>query len=295
MSSSSQVFRFDKSGSVDSYELGLKSDLAGGSLRLNIAAFYLEWKDQHASIQTTSAATVEFYNVPKLKVSGVELDSTWVPVDPLTLNLAVSYLHDDKKDGGIPPDFIDPSGGGTQTSDNIVSLPELTASLAMNWDVADLGWSKMRLAADVNYSDQYWSVPKVGVPADSFTLVNARLSLAEIHALGGRLDVSLWGRNLTDDKYRTWVYAAPGITAANTFGNYGDPRTYGIAATRKYCWTRDARGECISIPQQMPRHVGVAVAPSWLCPVLLGCRGAGADTGAPNMMCLRNRVGGNTQ
>jgi iron complex outermembrane recepter protein len=230
----SQIFEYNKSGDVDSYELGLKSDLVGGTLRLNLAAFYVEWKNKHAGIQTTSASTVEFYNIPLMKISGVELDSTWVPTENVTVDLAVSYLHGETDDGGVPDEFIDPSGAGVVTTANNVMLPEISASLAVNWDITDLGWSKLRLSSDVNYNDEYWSVPNVSIPNDSVALVNGRLSLVGIEALGGELDLILWGRNLTEEEYRNWLYEAPGITAANTFSAYGEPRTYGISATLRF-------------------------------------------------------------
>jgi iron complex outermembrane recepter protein len=234
LSVGSQIFEYNQAGSVDSYELGLKSELADRTLRLNVAAFWLEWKDQHAGIQTTSTSTVEFYNIPKLEVSGVELDATWVPADAFSLSVSLSYLDGTKTEGGVPADFIDPTGAGVQTADNIVALPELTASVAVDWDVATFDWGKLRLNADANYSDEYWTVPKVGVPADSSTLVNARLALADVQALGGILEFAVWGRNLTDESHKTFVYAGPGVTAANTFSAFGDPRMYGASLTLRY-------------------------------------------------------------
>jgi iron complex outermembrane receptor protein len=84
-------------------------------------------------------------------------------------------------------------------------------------------------------------VPQVTVAIGGYTLLNGRFSLAEIPLGKGRLDVSLWGRNLTNKDYETFVYAAPATAqldptkpATTTAGTFGEPRTYGVALNFKY-------------------------------------------------------------
>jgi iron complex outermembrane recepter protein len=73
---------------------------------------------------------------------------------------------------------------------------------------------------------------------DSYWLLNSRLSLLDVPvgADNSTLEVSLWGRNLTDRSYRVFQYETPG-TAPGSFNvdaAYGVPRTYGISLTYKF-------------------------------------------------------------
>jgi iron complex outermembrane receptor protein len=228
------LFQYNETGDVTSYELGLKSQFLDQTLRVNLAAFHVEWEKQHASIQTTSVSTLEFYNVPKLEISGAEVEIAWLPMESLALSLALNYLHGKQTDGGLPSDFIDPTGAGTQTDDNIVSMPEWSGALGVTWNIARLDWGNVALNVDAMYTDEYWTTPKSGIPVDAHTVINARLSVAELHAAGGRLEIGIWAKNLLDEDYKTYTYDGPGIVSANTFGTFGDPRTMGISATYRY-------------------------------------------------------------
>ena len=57
----------------------------------------------------------------------------------------------------------------------------------------------------------------------------------------GLFDVSLWGKNLGNKDYRTFIYAAPATAQLNptlpgttTAASFGEPRTYGISVNFKY-------------------------------------------------------------
>jgi iron complex outermembrane receptor protein len=64
--------------------------------------------------------------------------------------------------------------------------------------------------------------------------VNARLLLSDIPLAAGELEVSIWGRNLTDEEYEENV-----IDFGPTFGslklsNFGQPRMYGAEVTWRW-------------------------------------------------------------
>ncbi|MCC6171296.1 MAG: hypothetical protein IT481_04615, partial [Gammaproteobacteria bacterium] len=65
------------------------------------------------------------------------------------------------------------------------------------------------------------------------TLVNARLGLRK-----GPLDVALWSRNLTDEKYVTAAIFQPPLNQSNaTFlpnVSLGERRTFGLTATYSF-------------------------------------------------------------
>ncbi len=69
----------------------------------------------------------------------------------------------------------------------------------------------------------------LGAVIGDYGLLDARVSLADIPVASGKLRVSLWGRNLTDENYYTFhfIYVVP--TAM-----FGTPRSYGADFTLEF-------------------------------------------------------------
>jgi len=81
------------------YELGTKLAFFEQRLQLNTAIYYVDWRDQQ--ILTFGASNLVdpiFANVGKSEVKGLEFDSTLLPVDWLTLNIAYAYTDSQYKD-----------------------------------------------------------------------------------------------------------------------------------------------------------------------------------------------------
>ena len=83
----------------DNYEVGIKTDLLDRRLRLNVAAFYIDWKDQQAACQNPISAggssTNRTYicNVAASKIKGVEAELTARLNDYVTINVNYAYTH----------------------------------------------------------------------------------------------------------------------------------------------------------------------------------------------------------
>lgn len=124
-------------------------------------------------------------------------------------------------------------------------LPETAATLAMDWDVFQIGKGTVNLQLVANYQDESVSISTtqgayssaafptpVPVAFDqrknqSRTLVDARLSY--IHAMdnGSALNISLWGRNITDEEYRTFSFNF-GPSLGLNLSQWGAPSTFGV-------------------------------------------------------------------
>ncbi len=85
---------------VDAFEIGSKNTFLDGRMRLNVAAFYYDFKDLQE--QGTQAVQVELapapptnvttiFNVAGQETIGVEADAVFEPLEGLTLNAAVVY------------------------------------------------------------------------------------------------------------------------------------------------------------------------------------------------------------
>jgi iron complex outermembrane receptor protein len=81
---------------ANSYEIGLKKNI-GRRFQANLALFYLDYRDFQApvTIVDTSGGVGQsqgvFLNVPKAVSYGVELESTWAPIDHLQVMLTYAY------------------------------------------------------------------------------------------------------------------------------------------------------------------------------------------------------------
>ena len=87
--------------SVDAYEIGTKNTLMGGKLLLNLDAFYYNYGGYQ--ISTIVAKSSVNLNI-NAKIYGVEFEGVFSPIDNLTLNANVGYLHTRIDDGQT---FID--------------------------------------------------------------------------------------------------------------------------------------------------------------------------------------------
>ncbi len=230
LSVGSQTFKYVKATKVDSIELGTKSELAEHTVRLNIAVFYQEQHDPVENFQTVSASTVEFVSGPTFKVSGLEFDGTILPIPELTLGASLSLLH------GSQAAFANSSGASGAYQ--LVHIPDWAASLSASYDIVHTSYGVVRFSVQGNGAASYYTNPGTTQAVPSYWLVDARLGLAEIPlgANGGHLEIAAWGKNLTDKSYRNFLYQAPGTVPGtnSTFSTYGEPRTYGLAASYKF-------------------------------------------------------------
>ena len=85
---------------TDNYEIGFKSDLMDRRLRLNMAAFYTDWKDQQAACQNpvtgpgqSSTNRTYICNVAASKIYGVEVEATARLADWFTVSGNYAYTH----------------------------------------------------------------------------------------------------------------------------------------------------------------------------------------------------------
>lgn len=99
---------------VDSYELGWKSTLMDGRLRLNSAIYYMEWDDMQLGFFNPDISLLGLVdNVGSAESKGVELDATFLATENLEISLAYAYndaeLTDDyfSREGQTDPDAED--------------------------------------------------------------------------------------------------------------------------------------------------------------------------------------------
>lgn len=97
---------------INSFEVGVKSDLLDDTLRLNAAAFYYTVDDMQFSAIGGGNNFTALVNADKGEAYGFEVDAQWLATDELTFTAGYSYNHTEIKDDtltvspcGTNPDF----------------------------------------------------------------------------------------------------------------------------------------------------------------------------------------------
>jgi iron complex outermembrane receptor protein len=215
---------------VDSYEIGLKGRLANGRISFATAVFDQEYQDQQVTIQRpgltpTSPVVSVVENVGKSRIRGAEVEATATVSDSFQLNLSASYLD---------AEFLEYITFNPVTRQNedvadqrfVQNTPEWMGSLGLTYrlPLADRGEIALSGSASYRGSVYLFEVPSPALDQGSYTLYDAGVvwkSATESWQLG------IYGRNLTDEKYRTGGYNFAGALFGNSIiGFYGPPRTY---------------------------------------------------------------------
>ena len=198
------------------YELGLKADLEGFSI--NVAGFYqfLNGFQQNIFVGTG----FQLGNAEKQSTWGLEVDSVIRPSKNFNLGLNLTLL-DPRYDRFTQSAFGDLSG------QRPAGIPTWTITLAPTWKVDVGGGHKLLLRADYQHQSRTQVVD--GFP--QFTREQDLLNAAATLQLRQGVEISVWGRNLTNDQFL--LSAFPSVAQAGSFSGYPNaPRTYG--ATIRY-------------------------------------------------------------
>ncbi|MFT4822240.1 MAG: iron complex outermembrane receptor protein [Halioglobus sp.] len=220
---------------VISYELGLKGRFWDSRLALNVAVFHMEIDGFQASVQTGgTAGDRDFTPVDDNVIEGFEADLTVLLAQGLELRLGYGHL-----DSEMGVDTIETllSTGQVQVTEvvqEIAYAPKNSYTAALDYRTS-VGWGD--LAFHLGYSYQDGAVTSLNefdnIPLDDRGLFDADVTLSQVALAGGKLRVSVWGRNLADEEYLLVNTGSlrelfpGGALGLSPWSTWGDPRTYG--------------------------------------------------------------------
>jgi len=228
---------------IDSWELGLKSDFQIGDMpvRANLAAYYNEYVDFQLPIVLRNPTRQTVTNAGEATIQGLEAELLAYPTQNLALSLSVSLL-DAEYDEFIVEGPSALGNGDVDLGDNeLRRAPDVTLNLNVNYVVPLKNDSDLVFNLGYTYTDDYETnvVFQTGSPTtdllgdpvalrtenfhqDGFGNVNATITWR--NALTRGVDVSLWGRNLTDENIIVYSLST---AEANTV-IWSEPRSYGL-------------------------------------------------------------------
>jgi iron complex outermembrane receptor protein len=235
----------DKS-TTTSAELGVKSDLFDGTLRLNAAIYKTITEDPISSIVALqSGGVVSFFNADESEVEGAEVDFVWQPLPALNPGLAItggaSYIeavYTDFKEGrgydedtGLfyGPDSLAGFAERDFTGNEIPRTPKFSSNLSVNQYMPAGGFGAFEVGLDYAYKDGFYLTASNSRNAEQsqYELWSARASWV-YEPLG--LTVTAFVDNAKDKEYFVQVIENDyGVS-----GNFGSPRLYGIKLQLQY-------------------------------------------------------------
>ena len=213
---------------LDAYEIGLKSDLFDGRLRLNSSAFYYDYTDLQVIRYTGTVTTI--YNGASAEVYGLDADFEARLSSNFSLSGGFTLLHDRFTD--FPTAIIatqSPFGPinsvGSATDNRLPQTPDIAANVSADYH-RPTSFGEVGLNVSYSYNDGYFSQPDNILQQPSYDTLAATLRMEFSHGIGLRL----WGRNLTNS------LIAQNLTAGqfNSVVTYGAPRTFGATVTANF-------------------------------------------------------------
>jgi iron complex outermembrane recepter protein len=212
---------------ADSYEVGVKSEFFDHHLRFNLTGFYVNYSDLQKQIVVplevggVDFEVTRFFNAAKATVKGVELESTLIPVQGLTLRGVLGY-QDGKYKNYVTPI---PAGYDLSTAP-LDRLPKWQWTIDATYAIP-LGEYKLQVNGNVNYVGRNLATQSITSPDENTylnarTLVNASITLAQVD---DKYYARFVGRNLTNRRYLT---AAQVVDPLWADGQYGPPRYFGV-------------------------------------------------------------------
>ena len=208
---------------VTNYELGWKADLAGGTLRFNGSAFFVEVDRLQTTIFDPSITNLFFSdNAANAEVMGLEGEITWLPqaIAGLTIGASFSLLDTEITEVLTPTDDV-------RKGDSLAFAPEVqfNANARYDWTLSN-GWDANAMV-HVAYSDQSYSdiivINRDLIDSWAMMGVSAGVSTES-------WDATVYVDNLTDERAelsRNYVNDRQRAT-------YARPRTMGLRVSYKF-------------------------------------------------------------
>jgi iron complex outermembrane recepter protein len=229
---------------VLAFTVGSKNRFLNGHLQINDEVFYYDFKDlQVTAVNLVTGASI-FYNAPKSRIYGNDLEVKYLFTDDTEVGINLGYLNARFVEATLPPSTIYACGPGIPASVpcNVNGGPPTPASV--NYSGEELsnsppfsgtgyithtwrfgGGSAVAMRVSTHYEDASWGLYShlQGLEKAPYSKTDATLTY---RTPSERLSVALWAKNLEN----TGNFITP--ATSNIYGlnpaYIEPPRTYGV-------------------------------------------------------------------
>jgi iron complex outermembrane recepter protein len=209
------------------YEIGFKGQFDG--FGFNLALFKQVLKGFQSNVFTGTGFVLG--NAEKQSTKGMEIDATISPTDGLVFTASYTYL-DPKYDRFTGGSAFNPATNNIVPTDlsgrtpSGISKHSITVGGTYNIDVG--GGNELILHTDFQHNSAYRIAQGLPFKAQIDSL-NASIAFA----MENGLELSIWGRNLTESQYNPVIFAS--VAQSGSLSGYPPPpRFYGASAKFKF-------------------------------------------------------------
>ncbi|MEH6581841.1 MAG: TonB-dependent receptor [Halioglobus sp.] len=207
---------------LTSYEIGIKSELFGGTSRFNASVFYYDYTDFQAF------AFVDLNQVifnTDATITGMELEFVTHPIEGLEILLGAGFLDAEAKD--IPLN----DGSGITRDRDMTLAPDFSLNGLIRYQFPLFAGS-LALQTDFTYQDDtYFDIQNHPISSqDAYDVWNARVSY---YGANENWSLTAFVNNLTEEEYKAYSFDVTNLFGFNQV-TYGRPRWAGV--TFNYNW-----------------------------------------------------------
>ena len=228
------------------YELGVKSDLFDGRARLNAAAFFYDYENLQVRVPI-EPGVFQVRNASDAEIYGGEIEFEAQPIDRLYIQASLALLQTEyvdflqietipafcvggisgtaNPDGGDPNDPSDDVPTCDVSGNELNRAPNYTFNVAVEYAIPMPGGSTLTPRLSYAYEDDVFYTeqndPRAG--HDGYETLDALLTYRTPNE---NFSISVFGRNLTDD--RVYTHVIP-IGTAGIASGVNQPRTFGVS------------------------------------------------------------------
>ncbi|PHR61988.1 MAG: hypothetical protein COA47_05250 [Robiginitomaculum sp.] len=215
---------YDKE-TVNSFELGIRSDLIDNRLRTNLTAFYTDAQDLQLTVllnQNDNDTVTD--NAGSAKIYGLEAEVTAILTKYISFGLNAGYLNSQYKE--VPPfsdEFVP-----IKVGDSLTNAPKYSFSAQIDIDIP-IATGELETNISYSWKDDYSLFPGIESKQEAFGLLGFNVTYTNGD---GDWSVSIFGTNVLNQEYANIIMDIGG--AANSALGFkmiepGRPRELGVS------------------------------------------------------------------
>lgn len=221
---------FYKPTKIDASEVGTKYRSADNRLNLNLALYQNTMTDDHMTVLGAPPEYKSQTTNVDSRSRGIEVSADWHMTDNWQINTELAYT-----DAVVTDDSNVPAPGRpgtlplTAEGNRMPQVPKFSGSVGVRYSndlpagLPLFNNAQWFVATDYRYVGKRFAQAYNGIELEEYGLVDASIGLSSADH-----EVSIWGKNLTDEKYKTVAIYPMNV------GILGPDRSYGIKYSYYY-------------------------------------------------------------